>query len=76
MSAVSRCSPPDNDSLQPSGLNLQSHEVAHTTFIESSAIVDHENVAWCGAFERLQEDIDAPHMSSRTRATGQATTRH
>src|ERR1051326_4874993 len=34
--------PPDNDSFQPSGLNLQSHKIAHTTFIESSPLLHHQ----------------------------------
>src|SRR5205823_12952281 len=54
----------------------QTHEITHTTFIESSAIVDHQNVARCSALERLQKNIDATHMSSGTRATNQAATRN
>jgi hypothetical protein len=57
--------PPDHESLQPSSLRLESHEIADARFIESSAIVDHQHVARCSLFERLQENIDAADVSSR-----------
>ena len=62
--------PPDHHSRQPSSLSLESHEIAHATLIESSAVVDHQHVARCSPFERLQENIDAADMSSRTRTAG------
>ena len=61
--------PPDHDSVQSSSLGFQSHEIAYTTFIESSAVVDHQHVAVFSPIERLQEDIDAADMSSGRRAT-------
>ena len=61
--------PPDHDSIQSSSLRFQSHEIAYTTFIESSAIVDHQHVAVFSSFERLQENVDATDMSGGRRAT-------
>ena len=61
--------PPDHDSLQSSGLGFQSHEIADTTFIELSAVVDHQHIALFSPFERLQENIDAADMSGGRRAT-------
>jgi hypothetical protein len=67
--------PPDHDSVQSSSVGFQSHEIAYTTFIESSAIVDHQHIAPFSHFERLQENIDAADMSGGRRATSYAATR-
>ncbi len=61
--------PPDHDAVQSSSLGFQSYEIAYTTFIKSSAIVDHQHVALLSPFERLQENIDAADVSRGRRAT-------
>ena len=58
--------PPDHESLQPSSLRLERHKIANAGFVESSAVVDHQYLARCRSFERLQEDIDAADMLSWT----------
>ena len=58
--------PPDHESLQPSSLSLECHKIADARFVESSAVVDHQHLARCRSFERLQEDIDAADMLSWT----------
>jgi len=66
----------DHDSRQPSSLSLENHEITDATLIEPSAIVDHQHVARCRPFERIQKNIDAADMSSRRRASGYAATRN
>jgi hypothetical protein len=67
---------PDHETLQPGSLSLQSHQITDARFIGSSAIVDHQHVPRCSPFERLQENIDAANMSSRTHTPSQADARH
>src|SRR5918996_986760 len=68
--------PPDHESLQPSSLSLQSHQIADARFVESSAIVDDQHVARGGSFQRFKEDIDAAKMLSRKHTPSKATARY
>src|SRR5215216_5404991 len=68
--------PPDHQSLQPSSLRLERHQIADARFVESSAVVDHQHVARCSPLERLQEKIDTADMLSRSHPPSQATAWH
>jgi hypothetical protein len=68
--------PPDHQSLQPSSLRLQGHEITDAGFVESSGVVDHQHVARCSPFERLQEKIDTADMAGRSHTPSQATAWH
>jgi hypothetical protein len=68
--------PPDDDSVQLGGLDLEGNEVAYAALIQPAAVVYDEHVAGFSSVQRLQEDIDAAGMSRRTGASGDAAAGH
>ena len=67
---------PDHESLQPGSLSLERHQITDAGFVESSAVVDHQHVARCRPFERLQENVDTADMLSRSHTPSQSTAWH
>jgi hypothetical protein len=56
------CSPNDNAG-QSTGACLQSGEISDTTFIESAAVVDDEDVAAERIRHRFEKNINASEMA-------------
>ncbi len=68
--------PPDHDPLKSCLLGFQSHEVADTALVETSAVIDYQHIAWCSFFEGFEEDVDAAGVPGWGRTPGEAATRH
>lgn len=56
---------PDCDCRQPGSLCLQRYEIANACLIQSSSIVDNQDVALPRIVDDLEEDIYAPIMARR-----------
>src|SRR5579859_3822298 len=63
---------PDHDAVESSRVGFKDNEIAYAAFVEPSAVVDHQHVAWSSPLQRFQEDVDAAGVSSRGYTSGQA----
>ena len=55
----------------PGVRRLERHQVADARLVDATAVIDHEHVAWLGALEGLEENINAAAVSSRQGAPGE-----
>lgn len=64
--------PPDHDPGKPGSLSLQHHQISDAALIKPPTVVNNQHVTRSGRLERLQEDVHAADMPSRTNPPGNA----
>jgi hypothetical protein len=67
---VAMCAP-NNNTSEPAMLRFQRGQIANAAFVESAAVVDHEDVALFRFAHCFKENVDAAKMSDRKDGAGE-----
>lgn len=67
---------PYHDAFEPSRAAFKDNKIAYAAFVEPSAVVDHQHVAWSSPLQRLEENVDAASVSSGDHRPREAASRN